>query len=264
MIKKMLLIVLCACSINTLTFAQISTGKPTSKIIRTGNRAEAGDFGLYLGATSNMFSDMFDSKVELKAMPLVNLKYMVTDEFELRLGLEFYKTTERLKGESIDKEDEEKSIESSNKILNSTNRIYPGFAYHFAKSNILDVYAGAELPIGWRRDKTSSEYEKDYTKTTKGSFEIGLGAFIGLQAFIADLPLAIGVEYGISSIFETGLKYKHETKIEGKKQTVYAPSLEDLPQLRLQINNEDMFDSLKANKGEIGNQFRITLTYYFK
>ena len=27
-------------------FAQITTGKPSSKVIRTGNRAEAGDFGL--------------------------------------------------------------------------------------------------------------------------------------------------------------------------------------------------------------------------
>ena len=39
------------------SFAQLTTGKPSAKVIRTGNRAQAGDFGLYVGATSNMFKE---------------------------------------------------------------------------------------------------------------------------------------------------------------------------------------------------------------
>ena len=39
----------------TLTHAQITTGENTSQVVRTGNRAEKGDFGLYLGATTSMF-----------------------------------------------------------------------------------------------------------------------------------------------------------------------------------------------------------------
>jgi HAMP domain-containing protein len=76
--------------------AQITTGEPTSKIIRTGNRAEKGDFGLYIGATTSMFGNIFKEDVQMVPLPLLNLKYMATDKFELRVGLEAYKLSEKL------------------------------------------------------------------------------------------------------------------------------------------------------------------------
>ena len=82
----------------SISYAQITTGKPSSKVIRTGNRAQAGDFGIYLGATSDMVQ-AFDKDVNFSALPLINFKYMVTNQLEARLGLELYKTSKTLKGE---------------------------------------------------------------------------------------------------------------------------------------------------------------------
>ena len=143
--------------------------------------------------------------------------------------------------------------------------LYPGFAWHFSSRNLLDVYVGAELPLGW--DNTTAFTETGVvdtpetgmnvttSKTTKRSFIIGLGAFIGMQAYIADLPLALGVELGISSRYDTGLKYKHRIEANGSEpQTYFTTTLDDSVQ----------YDKLRARTGEIVGQARITLTYYFK
>lgn len=246
----------------TSVYAQLTTGKPSAKEIRTGNRAQAGDFGLYLGVTSNMFKDMFDGDIKLTALPLINLKYMVSNQFETRLGIELYKSSERLKGDALSMGESGNSSTYflDNKYAKSQAMFYPGVAYHFSKKNLLDVYVGAELPIGWNSDKTIREEDGAKMSITKNSFVIGLGAFIGLQAYIANLPLAVGVEYGISSRFDTGLKYKNEYSGEGESQTYYTADLENFKHLE----SNERFDNLKAKKGEIGSQFRLTLTYYFK
>lgn len=255
--------------------AQMTTGKPSSKVIRTGNRPEAGDFGIYLGMTSEMFNGIIDKELQMQALPLINFKYMVSDQFEARIGLELYKTSSTLKGNyTQDIEEQPFSLPASTRNSNSNAMFYPGVAWHFSTKNILDIYVGAELPIGW--DSSTSLDESgtvemlgetgDYISiisshsTTKRSFVIGLGAFVGIQAFIADLPLAIGAEFGISSKFDTGVKYKHVEEVTGNDtQTYYSSAIEDLPGY-----TNTQYDSLKARTGEIGGQFRFTLTYYFK
>ncbi len=255
--------------------AQMTTGKPSAKVIRTGNRPEAGDFGIYLGMTSEMFNGIIDKELQMQALPLINFKYMVSDQFEARIGLELYKTSSTLKGNyTQDIEEQSFSLPASTRNSNSNAMFYPGVAWHFSTKNILDIYVGAELPIGW--DSSTSLDESgtvemlgetgDYISiisshsTTKRSFVIGLGAFVGIQAFIADLPLAIGAEFGISSKFDTGVKYKHVEEVTGNDtQTYYSSAIEDLPGY-----TNTQYDSLKARTGEIGGQFRFTLTYYFK
>ena len=132
-------------------------------------------------------------------------------------------------------------------------------SYHFSRLNILDVYVGAELPLGWetKNYKTvSTNYE---SQSTKRSFVIGLGAFVGLQAYIADLPLAIGVEYGISSRLDTGLKYKNEYTTNNQTTITYSPT-NDFQH----VMGNGTYDKLKARRGELGSQIRLTLSYYFK
>lgn len=250
--------------------AQITTGEPSSKVIRTGNRAEAGDFGLYLGITSTMMGDIFDSDVKLSALPLINFKYMMTDQAEWRLGLELYKTSSKLKGEvGQEYESNYYTLPEVSANSNSNAMLYPGFAWHFSSRNILDVYVGAELPLGWDSSTQNTEngtleslengtgmVPVSYThKITKRSFVIGLGAFVGLQAYIADLPLALGVELGISSRFDTGVKYKHTVTQTGAEDQIYYTSTP---------NSSERYDSLKARTGDISGQARLTLTYYFK
>ncbi len=216
----------------TIAQAQITVGENTSQTIRTGNRAEQGDFGLYLGATTTMFKKI-GSSTKLEALPLINLKYMATDNFEARLGIEWWRTTDTNKGEKYKTSQFETSF-----------MFYPGIAYHFNRSNILDVYVGGEIPIGGGNNGTSNERDgkddKDDEDMTISNFRIGLGAFIGLQAYICNLPLAIGLEYGLSLN-----NYHYGEGVMTKDKLTYSK------------------DS-SSNKFRLGNQARLTLTYFFK
>lgn len=230
--------------------AQLTTGVSSSKVIRTGNRAKAGDCGIYAGATLNLNDDV-------TPLPLINFKYMSTDNFEMRIGLEASRNKEKLVGDI--RQSENTITKDDQKYGNSTLMLYPGIAYHFSKMNILDVYVGAELPLGWDAS-TSSTTATDYTsKITKRSFVLGLGAFIGLQAYIADLPLALGVEYGLSSRLDTGLKYKNEFTTNNQTTITYSPT-NDFKH----VMGNNTYDKLKARRGELGSQIRLTLSYYFK
>lgn len=256
--KKLFTLTIAMAAFTVSAFAQISTGEPTAKVYRTGNRAQAGDFGLYLGAKTSMFKDILDKDLSVTALPLINLKYMATDQLEARVGIEFYQTTEKLKG--FNEGEKYKARDGQTDFL-----VYPGVAYHFSRHNILDVYAGVEMPIGWNSTavvSSSFSDEVDYfNSNTKRAFVWGLGAFVGLQAYIGKLPLAIGLEYGISSQFDMGLKYKSEITTNGETQVVYSPDYKSLEKIKLE---GDGFDKLRAKKGKIGNQVRLTLTYYFK
>ena len=241
--------------------AQLTTGTPSAKVIRTGNRAKAGDFGIYLGATTEMFKDILNEGLDITPLPLINFKYMSTNNFELRVGLEAYRKNTKVSGEQI----MASSIsQSTGKNSEGMLTLYPGFAYHFSKLNILDIYVGAELPIGWDASTVKGSSSVDGTaynySTTKRSFVLGLGAFIGLQAYIADLPLALGVEYGLSSRIDTGLKYKNVISTNTQTTTTYTTDI-SLPGMDTQGVD---FSKLSARKGEIGGQVRLTLSYYFK
>ena len=251
-IKRLMLAAVVALFSTVFASAQLTTADPVASKVKGGNRAKAGNFGLYMGATSTMFKGWTDADIELEALPLINFKYMVSDRFETRLGLEIYR--EKTKGSSeINIENGNSTIESKNKNVNAETCFYPGIAYHFAPKNILDVYVGAELPIGWTRDVRVNE-NGNYSSKVKGTtFNIGLGAFVGLQAYIADLPLALGVEYGISAVHATGLKYKNTVVDKDGKRSVYYTRPGDKTQ----------YDKLKSKEGGVGSQVRLTFTYYF-
>ncbi len=272
----------------TVASAQLTTGKSSATQLKTGNRPGAGDWGVYVGVAYSDFKNIFDKDVNFEGFPLVNLKYYLTDNIELRLGLQFQGTSTSSSG-SFDDEFEvteytESSLEGdleggesiaststitsmssfANKASDRTNRIKPGVAYHFSNKNLLDVYMGAELPIGWNNrsisyyetEYSSSDYDNSYSKTISNSpFFIGFGAFIGLQCFVADLPLAIGIEYGILGIKEFGYD---KTKVitldeKGDKQTQYLIGTDNT-----------YYDSLNSTRTWFSNDARVTLTYYFK
>lgn len=267
--KRKFFSVLLALAISLPGMAQISMGVPTAKQFKTGNRAEEGDFGIYLGVSSNMFKNLKDGIKLDNPLPLINLKYMVTDELEFRVGLEFSKTRETMKGdEFLSGEDGEnpETTETKYKVVNADNRITPGVAYHFSKHNIIDVYAGAEALLGWERNSTYAKVDGDNSDVRKASFQFGAGAFIGLQAYIGNLPLAVGVEYGLSTLWESRLRYKSvSVDAEGNEQTRYATSAEQLPALsKAGLLSTNPYENMKATRGTIGNKFAITLTYFFK
>lgn len=225
--------------------AQITTGESTSKVIRTGNRAKAGNFGLYVGGTTDMFRNLGDGDVHFSAIPLINLKYMKTDRLEYRLGIEWWKksssTEDQIPSGELDDNGDPKTKKYETSTSKSQFTFYPGVAYHFSNKNLLDVYVGGELPFGWG---SYSKNEDDDDMSTS-NFRIGLGAFIGLQAYIGNLPLALGVEYGVSTMYShvgDGSFTKDGMTIDFDKAPI-----------------EDHSES----KWELGQQVRFTLSYYF-
>lgn len=241
--KKLVIAALALCMGFVTATAQITTGKSSAQVVRTGNRAEAGNFGLYLGATADMFRNLVNiDEAELKALPLINFKYMVNDNVEARLGLEWWTMST---GNKVSGENASGDYKTKHKNKETSKYFYPGIAYHFSNSNLLDVYVGAELPIGWEstvvKDFADSEALEYNTKTVTRDFNIGLGAFVGLQAYVANLPLAVGVEYGISS-----LKTVSSNKYVTDEEQEYKP------------------ERRKDNTWNVGHQARLTLTYFFK
>ena len=91
---KKLTFVLAALLAVSTAFAQISTGEPNSSVIpRTGNRPQAGDFGLYFGASVTQIMDFVRLNQNTQftenafwALPAINLKYLtsLTSPFNLR------------------------------------------------------------------------------------------------------------------------------------------------------------------------------------
>ncbi len=252
------------------SFAQLSTGEPVARVMKTGNRPTAGDWGIFVGVSYSDFEGMFSKDMTFEGFPLVNVKYYKSDNVEYRLGLQFQGTTERISGDIVsssynEETGEETSEETSSMKLKQTlgtNRITPGIAYHFSNKNLLDVYVGGQLPIGWNRDITLTE-EDDYSyKVSKTPFTIGIGGFIGLQAFVADLPLAIGLEYGISFMKEFGAKSKCTLKTEDDDEKYFTLDDSSFSELFDSYKGSE-FDKLSTSRKSINNDIRVTLSYYF-
>ena len=208
--------------------AQITTGESSSKVIRTGNRAQAGNFGIYFGATTDMFKNLSNGGPDnFNCMPLINVKYMKTDQLEYRLGFEWWKQSDSMDNGNAETSESESSF-----------MFYPGVAYHFNRNNLLDVYVGGELPIGFG----SKGMELGDDDASASQFKVGLGAFIGLQAYVANLPIAVGVEYGVSTL------YNHVGDGTMSKDG-----------MTIQQIQEDFSQS----QWKLGHQVRFTLSYYF-
>ena len=255
-IKKVFLFFALSGCFSLIATAQLSTGETSSHTFRSGNRAQSGDYGMYLGAKTSVFKELFDDSFDLAGtLPLLNFKYMQSDNVELRAGVELYRASRVLKGAAANNGGDIKFNE-----VKARNFVYPGMAYHFSNRNLLDVFVGAELPIGWSRDKTTGSNASGTTISSRMSFHMGVGTFAGLQAYIANLPFAVGFEYGISFLTNWGQKYKNETSLTGQNTVIsYTPDPDVFPEF-----NNMTFDSLNARKTDLGSQMRITITYFFK
>lgn len=245
--KRVSLLILCMCGFGLMSFAQLSTRENVPSVIRTGTRPQAKDFGIFIGPSISEIKDIVDKDIKWKGMPLVNFKYYFKDQLEGRIGLQFSKTREKSDGDLL-AGGSAKTIEMS-----SYNRITPGIAYHFSSKNVVDVYVGANVPLGWDRKRFVNNAGRDKNEVSQNIIVVGVGGFIGLQWFVADLPVALGLEYGFYAQSQTGLKFKHVVREDDVTQTYYTSS-----------KDGQAYDNLKENKFEAGSDLRITLSYYFK
>lgn len=240
---------LCAMSAS----AQLSTGEVNATVIpRTGNRPQAGDMGFYIGASVTQVLDLVEFNQSSSnnpmgygewywALPVLNFKYYVTDNWEIRAGFEFSCYSES--GKTSMDGDTYKGTTNCN-----FTRLLPGAAYHFNTNNILDVYVGAQIPIGWNINSAKTSGPDMSMKTTENAFVIGAGVFGGLQVFIADLPFAIGVEFGYSGKATLGGAPKTKYTYNGNSGS----------------NEEGNIETKTHASGTWGADAAITFSYYFR
>jgi len=238
------------CVSNTI-FAQLSTRENTTSVFRTGSRPQAGTYGVFIGPSLMEIQDMSDENIDVRGLPLINIKYYKSDNIEWRFGLQFNGKSSKQSGTELSTSTDIASIDKS-----SYNRISVGLAYHYSPKNLLDVYTGVYIPLGWDRYKYESTYGKISSTTSKFSPIVGLGAYIGLQAFVADLPISVGFEYGLRAVTHMWQKYKHvDVEQNGKSQTYYTTSEND--------RGGTQYSSLNYSKSDFGTDARITFSYYF-
>jgi hypothetical protein len=232
-------------------------------VFKTGTRPQKGDIGLWVGPSIMEFIQMADNNINWRGMPLLNLKFYFSDKTVFRLGLQIYNKSQGLKAKEtiapIDSTDVKLSKSKTYFMIN------PGIEYHFTPKNICDVYLGANIPIGANTNMEKNSYtfgkDKVYHNVSQNQFLLGIGAFVGLQFFIADLPIAIGLEGGLSGLGKFGGPTKHVYNELNEKNTYEK-------KIYYEYNDEDFGNweakKISSNKFEFGYDFRITFSYYFR
>jgi len=290
--KKNLLISLSAFLIfvSFNSFGQLSERVNSNSSFKFGTRPLEGNLGIFIGLNRQDFNDLANrwnidnSKQPIDSiknfLPVISLKYYISDDNAIRFGINSRRTNMKISGKFLNPDDRpDKLSEMEYQRSKSFFYVNPGYEHHFLKSNLADVYFAACIPLGMvseKRDnylKGSSDYTSDVM--TRRSISYGGELFFGIQAFVADLPISIGLEVGTSALVIMGKKWKVEHKevvtsggtTTSTNQTYYTQDLstDDLSRVDasfLPYVNSD-FSSLKAKTSTIDGMARITLCYYF-
>jgi hypothetical protein len=249
------------------TQAQLSDRVNSPSKFKTGTRPITGNLGMFVGVSTDDIKKWTDkdSTTEVQnLLPLVSLKYYHADDLVFRIGVKNVKNKTVRDGKVDPNVNIPGGLTSKTNIeVNSEFYLTPAVEKHFLSSNILDPYVVVTIPLGYVRERVvnNEHYEfgdfSDHTMT-KNSFAYGFETHIGLQAFIADLPLALGWELGMSGIGYRGEKYKHieNTSVGGVETNQTYYTYKDDP-----LNTK--YSSLKSNSFEVNGSIRVTLSYYF-
>lgn len=264
-----LLAVLCLFIFGTLQ-AQISDRVNSPTTFKTGTRPVMGNMGITFGTSYQEIDKILDSNTDYEALPIFSLKYYTTNDLVFTLGIKSSKEKVSLSGELTgDFLANGGIIERKIKSVESDIQLVPGIEKHFVQSNILDVYLGARVPLGLRREllvNNTSENDGDFVefKTSKNRIAYGIDFFSGLQAFIADLPFAIGMEFEISGFGYRGDKTKVSyADNTGANNVYYTTDNADILAIDGTIGGL-AFDKLTASTFTIETDLRVTLSYYFR
>lgn len=173
--KKVFLIALGFFAFQTASAQESISYKPVKGTVTT-------EVGLN-GGLNNAEVDLNDG--------VVKFRYFLKDDIALRagLGLGSYKDVDYFNG-------------GSETDKNSETNIKLGIEKHFAGTNRLSTYAGAELIFGFGKETSDESYDNgDYQNYEQKSSGFGLGLFTGADYYIAK-KLYLGVEAGLSFMSE--------------------------------------------------------------
>ena len=271
--KKITFMIICVFVISS-AFAQLTSRENDETTVKLGARPKAGDMALTFGMDLNN-----NDKDSSKRLPLFNnlatgsmltWRYFKTDNMAYRMGVRLSKHSVVSKGDFDKTNFGGNDISFKSKEVTSNYTIMPGIEKHYLKSNFFDVYTAADLLLAYGQiNKTveNSEFSVGSNTAHNNSrsviaFEqLGLGLVIGCNVFIAQLPVSLGLEYGLSAKYTFGNKEKVKVDTDdgngNSKSFVYYRD----------PSNPESGDYSKLSKHEFGmdtNQnVRIVLNVYF-
>jgi len=246
--------------ISNVVLAQLIDRESVTSKIKTGTRPDSGNFAFYLGASISEIDEILDEDVNVRGLPLMNFKYYYTDKIEIRLGTYIYSRSSKIEGNLMETEiGIEDNIEKETFL-----RFIPGVNYHFTSLNFLDTYGGIGIILGSEKNEINTNEKYNLTGDfyndhfTKKTFVWGFNIIFGLQAFVADLPFSVGVEFGISGLNHSNLQYEHNTT------SSVGGVITDQTYYTINQNSIIQYESLEYDEFEIGGDLKFTISYYFR
>lgn len=226
--KKVLLLVALAFGFSS-SYAQLSTRENDASVEKLGARPVKGDMALTFAigtgkdsATASLYKGNL-----LGAGDLLTFKKYLEDDMAFRLGVRLFKKSSTTKGVSADSSGFNTQPQFFEYNYKSNKREYiivPGIEKHFNAGNIFDVYTGADLYLGFKKTvenkddiKTNRAGDSQKSKMTTKNTVAGLGWIVGFNVFVAQLPISVGLEYGLNAKWDIGGKTKNEmeSKVNG-------------------------------------------------
>lgn len=206
-------------------FAQLSTREVSTVSVPLGNRPQAGDAALQFvfpilnmsnndGNDAGLYSGNFFGSGDM-----LTFKYYNTEDIVFRGAIRIKADNYKSSGVELDSSDFNNIPFGShineydgNNVSREFN-IAGGIEKHFSNSNFFDVYVGGEGLIGLGKDATESNMtfgNGDFSKTstTTNTTIFGFAGVVGFNMFVAELPISIGLEYGLSGKWIFGGKTK--------------------------------------------------------
>ncbi|MCB9184151.1 MAG: hypothetical protein H6591_09550 [Flavobacteriales bacterium] len=214
--------------------AQLSTRENQDTRYKFGGRPVAGDMALTFGLTINnaSFGDSTRSISvwnRLGRGNLITAKKFIQDDVAVRAGIRLYRDSRSVKVE-LDSTAQLGNTwsEGEYKMSSREYMLVPGIEKHFSNSNIFDVYVAGDLYLGFGRDKSINSYTNRVSQTASSTMTtpytiVGLGGVIGFNVFVLDLPVSLGVEYGLSAFWQLGNRTKVEVEeLDGDTYEYYT------------------------------------------
>lgn len=253
--------------VSSVASAQLSTRENQDTRYKFGGRPVAGDMALTFGITIN------NTEIGGNTIPAWNLfsrgnlitaKKYIQDDVAIRAGIALFRDSRVVKGDVDSIPGQPWTLTAAES--RSSERQYmlvPGIEKHFSSSNIFDVYAAGDLFLGFGRSKdvssiTNRQSQTQSTTSTTPYTIVGLGGVIGVNVFVLDLPISVGVEYGMSAFWMMGNKTKVE--VEEFNGTSYEYfTVEDDP------NGNVQYSSVKQRymRMDTNDQVRLVVNVYF-
>ena len=250
------------------SFAQLSTRTNEDEIVKLGARPVAGDmcFSLSYPILRDGTFGLKMNKNIMQYNDFITYRYYLTDKLVLKAGLMFWKSKAHTAGTTIDTA--QLAITENDYMRNDRQySIIPGVEQHFSVGNIFDIWVGGNLNLGFGKNSSIENWEKvngDYREFSqkRNTTLVGVGGAIGVNVFIAHLPLSIGLKYNFNSDWTFGGKWKVSEKTKVGTTTT---SQDYFTQDDNAMGNFDplQYDKLKRNMWDTNQEVRLVLNVYF-